>query len=89
MEAAQEFTSIGHPIELIDAERFLAALGIAQHNSFEYDQEKAVSYVLSHGLHIGTGVHNDFVPGEDLRKRQVIVSMVLRSELLNLPDDDD
>lgn len=87
-EAAREFASKGYPIELIDAERFLAALGIAQHNSFQYDQKKAVSYVLSTGLHIGTGLHKDFVPGEDLRERQVVVSMVLGSELLDLEDDE-
>jgi restriction system protein len=83
-EAAREFTSIGYPIELIDAERFLAALGIAQHNSFELDEERAISYVLSRGLHIGTAVHKDFVPGKDLRERQVVVSSLLGSELFDL-----
>jgi restriction system protein len=83
-EAAREFTSIGYPIELIDAERFLAALGIAQHNSFELDEERAISYVLSRGLHIGTAVHKDFVLGEDLRERQVVVSSLLGSELFDL-----
>jgi restriction system protein len=87
-EAAREFTSIGYPIELIDAERFLAALGIAQHNSFEFDEEKAISYVLSRGLHIGTAVHKDFVPGEDLRDRQVIASVWTSSELFDLRNDD-
>lgn len=83
-EAAREFTSIGYPIELIDAERFLTALGIAQHNSFELDEERTISYVLSRGLHIGTAVHKDFVPGEDLRGRQVVVSSLLGSELFDL-----
>ncbi len=83
-EAAREFTAIGYPIELIDAERFLAALGIAQHNSFELDEERAISYVLSRGLHIGTAAHKDFVPGEDLRERQVVVSSLLGSELFDL-----
>ncbi len=85
--AAYQLTEIGYPIELIDAERFLAALGIAQHNSFELTQEKVVSYLLSTGLHIGTGVHNEFVPGEDLRERPVIVSTLLGSELLDLRDE--
>jgi restriction system protein len=86
---AHQLTAIGYPIELIDAERFLAALGIAQHNSFELTQDKAVSYLLSPGLHIGTGAHKDFVPGEDLRERPVIVSTLLGSELLDLRDDED
>jgi restriction system protein len=88
-EAAREFTSKGYPIELIDAERFLAALGIAQHNTFEFDQKKAVSYVLSTGLHIGTGIHRDFVLGEDLRERQVIARVILGSELLDLDFHED
>jgi restriction system protein len=89
MEAAQEFTSIGYPIELIDADRFLTALGIAQHNTFELTQEKAVSYMLTTGVHIGTAAHTAFVPGEDLRDRQVIASTMVRSELLDLSDGDD
>jgi restriction system protein len=88
-EAAQELTAIGYPIELIDADRFLAALGIAQHNSFELSQEKVVSYVLSRGLHIGTGEHKDFVPGEDLRERETILMTWLGSELVDLRDDDE
>lgn len=88
-EAAQKLTAIGYPIELIDAERFLAALGIAQHNSFELTRDKMVSYLLSTGVHIGTGPHKEFVPGEDLRERQVVVSTLLGSELLDLRDDDD
>lgn len=88
-QAAQEFTSIGYPIELIDAEHFLGALGVAQHNSFEFDEKKAISYVLSRGLHIGTAVHKDFVPGEDLRDRQVVVRAWTSSELFDLRDEDD
>lgn len=87
-EAAREFAPKGYPIELIDAKRFLAALGVAHHNTFEYDQKKSVSYVLNTGLHIGTGAHKDFVPSEDLRRRPAVVSSVLRSELLELPDDE-
>ena len=85
---AQQLTAIGYPIEMMDAERFLAALGIAQHNSFHLTQEQVVSYLMSTALHIGTGVHTDFVPGEDLRERPVIASTLLRSEILDLRDDE-
>lgn len=87
-EAAQEFATRGRPIELIDAERFLTALGIAQHNTFELTQEKAISYMLTTGVHIGTGAHKEFVSGEDLRERPVLISTLLRSELYDLSDDD-
>jgi restriction system protein len=87
-EAAEKLTSIGHRIELIEAERFLEALGVAQHNSFKLTEEQAVSYIKSIGVHIGTGEHKDFVPGEDLRERQVIASLVLGTDLLDLRDDD-
>jgi hypothetical protein len=81
---AQELTAIGVPIELIDAERFLRMLGIAQQNAFEFNQDKAISYVLSNGAHIGTGTHKDFVPGEDLRDRPVIIQAFTHSELIEL-----
>lgn len=81
---AEDLTAIGLPIELINAEEFLKMLGIAQHNSFEFKQDKITSYVLSKGVHIGTGLHKDFVPGEDLRDRPVIVQAFTSSELIEL-----
>ena len=84
---AQELSAIGLPIELINAERFLEMLGIAQQNSFEFNHDKANSYVLSRGAHIGTGVHKDLVPGEDLRDRAVIIQGFTSSELIELETD--
>lgn len=81
---AQELTAIGVPIVLINAERFLRMLGIAQQNAFEFNQDKAISYVLSKGAHIGTGAHKDFVPDEDLRDRPIIVQAFTGSELIEL-----
>ncbi len=81
---AQDFTSIGIPIELIDAQRFLSMLGIAQTNTFELSYETAVSYVLGNGVHVGTGLHKEFVSGEDLRERPVIVRTITSSELIDL-----
>lgn len=83
-QAAEDLTSIGVPIELIDAEGFLRMLGIAQTNTFELTQERAATYLLSKGAHVGTGIHKDFAAGEDLRERPVIVQAVTRSELLDL-----
>ncbi|MGZ8869462.1 MAG: restriction endonuclease [Pyrinomonadaceae bacterium] len=82
--AAKELTSIGLPIELIDAERFLRMLGIAQQSAFELSQEKAISYVLSKGAHIGSGIHKDFVSGEDLRERPIVAQLFTKSELIEL-----
>jgi len=79
---AQELTEIGVAIELIDAERFLGMLGIAQQNAFEFNQDKAISYVLSKGAHIGTGTHKDFVLDGDLRDRPVIIQAFTSSELI-------
>jgi restriction system protein len=79
---AQELTEIGVAIELIDAERFLGMLGIAQQNAFEFNQDKAISYVLSKGAHIGTGTHKDFVLDEDLHDRPVIIQAFTSSELI-------
>lgn len=83
-ETAQDLAAVGLPIELINAERFLKMLGIAQQKSFEFAQDKAVSYVLSRGAHIGTGVHKDFIAGEDLRDRPVVIQAFTSSELFDL-----
>ena len=83
-ETAHDLKAVGLPIELINAERFLKMLGIAQQNSFEFNQEKAVSYVLSKGAHVGTGVHKEFEPGEDLRDRPVVIQAFTGSELIEL-----
>jgi len=84
---AKKLTSIGLPIELIDAKRFLEMLGIAQQSAFELSQEKAITYLLSSGAHIGSGIHRDFVANEDLRERQVIAQIFTSSELIDLDSD--
>jgi hypothetical protein len=83
-QTAQDLRAVGLPIELMNAERFLKMLGIAQQNSFEFDQAKAVSYVLSLGAHIGTGIHKELVPGEDLRERPIVIEAFTSSELIEV-----
>lgn len=83
-KTAKKFKTIGIPIELLDAEKFLSVLGIAQHQMFQLNQEKIASYVCSTGLHVGSGLNRDFVAGEDLRARPVIASIYTDSELLEL-----
>ena len=75
------------PIELVDAEGFLNMLGIAQTNIFELSHESVVSYMLSKGVHVGTGVHKEFVSGEDLRERPVVIWSIARSDLIDLDED--
>ena len=81
---ADNLSSLGVPIGLVDAEGFLQMLGIAQTNIFELSQETVVSYLLSKGVHVGTGVHRDFTLGEDLRDRPVIAWSMARSDLIDL-----
>lgn len=87
IKAADKIASAGYPIELVDAERFLQALGIAQLNSFSLTPEQVTSYIINSGIHIGTGVHKDFSPGEDLRERPVVVMAWTKDDLLELQDD--
>jgi hypothetical protein len=86
-QAADDFASIGVPIELIDAERLLRMLGIAQTNTFELSQERAISYLLSKGVHVGTGIHKNFVSGEDLRERPIIAQTFTSSELIDFDNN--
>lgn len=83
-QTAQDLKLMGLPIELINAERFLKMLGIAQQSSFEFNQDKAISRVVSKGAHIGTGVHKEFVLGEDLRARPVVIQAFTSPELIEL-----
>jgi restriction system protein len=84
---AQELSSIGYPIQLVDGERFLNALGIAQVKTFELDRERLISYLLKPGAHLGSGLNRDFVPGEDLREREIVASIWHREELIDLCSD--
>jgi restriction system protein len=81
---AKQLTAIGYPVELMDAERFLDALGIAQFNSFELDQERYAAYVLSQGVDLGSGRAREFVAGENLVDRPVVAWSMLTSDLIDL-----
>jgi restriction system protein len=83
-KTAARYKSIGLPIVLIDVEKFLDALGIAQLNSFALTDEEINSWVLSPGAHIGTGLAKEFVPGEDLTARPVIVSSFTKDEIFEI-----
>lgn len=82
--AARKFTSIGYPIELMDAKRFLEVLGIAQLKSFELDERRYASYILSRGLHLGSGLEREFVAGENLVDRPVIGRAMLAVDFIDL-----
>lgn len=84
MNTAQKFAEIGYPIELIDAERFFDALGIAQIRTFIPDQEMIVSYIIKSGVHIGTGAETPFVRGEDLRERPIFIRTWTSDELIEM-----
>ncbi len=50
---AKRLARIGYPVELLDAERFLQALDLAQIKSFTLDDERYASYILSEAAHLG------------------------------------
>jgi len=81
---AKQLTAIGYPVELMDAERFLGALGIAQFNSFDLDQERYAAYVLSRGVHLGSGRVQEFVSGENLVASPVVARVMLTADLIDL-----
>lgn len=87
-KAADKMASAGYPIELADAKRFLEALGIAQLQSFKLTPEQITSYIMNSGIHIGTGVHKEFVEGEDIRDRPLVVTAWTRDDLLKLRPND-
>jgi restriction system protein len=89
VDAADRFTKIGYPIELIDAERFLTALGIAQVRGSQLTQERIASYVILPGFHLGTGIEQPFHPGEDLCKRKIVVWTMTSDELIGHGNDHD
>jgi restriction system protein len=80
---AAKYAAIGYPIELVNASRFLEALGIAQVESFKLDGERLARYILSYSHHLGSGVHIEFVPGEDLTQRPIAIQTLTRDELLS------
>jgi hypothetical protein len=75
---------IGLPIELIDAKGFLAALGLAQRQSFVIDEEKIASYILCRNVHLGSGLEKPFTPGEDLLDRPVVARTTVVNRLVDL-----
>jgi restriction system protein len=85
---ADKYAAIGYPIKLVNAEQFLEALGIAQISSFNLDGERFARYILSTGLDVGTGVHKEFVSGEDLTNRPVVLQTFVREELVSLYRED-
>jgi len=86
-KTAQKLSSIGCPIQLVDGERFLNALGMAQIKTFQLDRERLISHLLKPGMHLGSGLKRDLVPGEDLREREVVASIWHGEELIDLCGD--
>ena len=81
---ARKYSAIGHPIELMDAEGFLAALGIAQERSFQLDDQKIADYILSANVHLGSGVAKDFLAGEDLTERKILAQSWCSEDIFDL-----
>lgn len=84
---AKKYAAIGYPITLMDAKKFLEALGIAQYKSFEFDREKILSYLVKKSEHLGSGNEQEFVPGEDLRQRPILASIHPTQDFLDLYGD--
>jgi restriction system protein len=85
---ARRYAAIGVPIELMDAERFFKALGIAQRQSLDFTDEQINFYILmSPGIHIGTGLTKEFEPGENLLDRKVLAQAFFEDEWIELERD--
>jgi restriction system protein len=80
---AERLTSLGYPIKLMDAERFLEALGIAQLSVFDLDRVRIISYLKSKCVHIGSGARRRYKDGENLFRRQPIITTFTRDDLLD------
>jgi hypothetical protein len=77
------------PIELIDGHRLFELLEITQHKETPLTADKLNSYLRTPGIHIGTGSRKEFSAGEDLRGREVVVSIWLPHEIVDrseIPD---
>ena len=85
-EAAAESAARGFPIELVDANRFLEALGARRVEHFSLEPEKLASYVLHAGAHVGTGLHTELTPGENLAARQIVLRAFTHEELVGADD---
>src|SRR5262249_32017627 len=83
---AKRLAEAGYPIELLDAEALLRELGIAQLRTFEPTAERVTSYALSSGEYLGVGLNRDFVPGEDLREREIAGRLWLGDDLRGIGD---
>jgi len=83
---ARKYADFGYPIELIDAEKLLDALGIAQISSSKIGKKQIASYFLRTGVHVGTGLHREFSPGEDIRLRSVILQTFARGDFIEEED---
>ncbi len=84
---AKKFTQLGFPVELIDANRFFDALGIAQRRSADLTDEQVHSYVLKPGAHVGVGSQKEFVEGENLFNRTIALMSFMRDEFLETDVD--
>lgn len=85
--AADRYTAIGHPIELVDADRFLDALGLAHSKDLPISEDRIIAHMLSPGIRLGTGLLKVHEPGEDLTKREIAGQIWTRQELIDLSDE--
>ncbi len=81
---ARRYAAIGLPIKLVDVKRFLESVGVAQIRSFKLDGKRFARYILSTAHHLGSGTHEEFVPGEDLRKRTIVIQTLTRNEFSSI-----
>lgn len=81
---ANKLSSIGYPIELVDAARFFDALDISHHRDSPLDQDRIISYMLAPGIHLGAGLRKDLEPGENLMEREIAGQIWVTDELIEL-----
>ncbi|MDT7542425.1 MAG: restriction system protein [Acidobacteriota bacterium] len=87
IKTAEKYTEIGHPIRLMDCQKFLDALEIVQPEQFNLDGKTFKNRVLAKGAYIGSGIEKPFIEKEDIYTRQIISSAYAVNELLDLHEE--
>lgn len=82
---ASQFSALGTRIDLIDGKRFLDLLSLSKQIETPLSEDQLRSYVLSEGIHLGSGIHQDFLEGEDLAAREIALAVSLPNEILEIP----
>jgi restriction system protein len=87
VKTADKYKGLGYPIRLLDCQKFFDALEIAQLQQFSLDEEFFWKKIFSKGAYIGSGVEKPFMQKENIYSREVISTVTVSSDLIDLRDE--